>query len=181
MNFQIELTPTHTTVRPVFPEGAFDDFRPKQTVAKLVTSGTEHIVFDLARVGMLDARGLGQIIGAMICAVENGTRFTLRNVTPALLDQLTERGTRVQELEAQQAEWNALRAETTDKLDQDIAFAVEAGILGTPFILVNGRPSSTYLPFLYALGLTAGDARHPVFASLPPPVAEEPGHEGHGH
>ncbi|MGI9592194.1 MAG: cupin [Myxococcota bacterium] len=67
------------------------------------------------------------------------------------------------------------------KLREDIAFAMAAGIMGTPFVLVNGKPSSTYLPFLYALVLTAGDATHPVFASLPPPRADEPGHEGHGH
>jgi len=72
-------------------------------------------------------------------------------------------------------------AETERKLREDIAFAMEAGILGTPFVLVNGRPASSYLPFLYAMALTAGDASHPVFASLPPPVAEETGHEGHGH
>lgn len=71
--------------------------------------------------------------------------------------------------------------ETDAKLREDVAFAMDAGILGTPFVLVNGRPASTYVPFLYALGLTAGDSSHPVFASLPPPVAEESGHEGHAH
>jgi serine/threonine-protein kinase len=90
---------------------------------------------------------------------------------------------RVAERLAPRAEIEACVAspETAGKLREDIAFAMEAGIMGTPFILVNGRPSSTYLPFLYALGLTGGDPGHPVFASLPPPVAGEPGHEGHDH
>jgi anti-anti-sigma regulatory factor len=90
MHFEIEVSPHNTLVRPVLPEGSLDDFRPKQTVAKLVTSGTQHIVFDLARIDLLDARGLGQIIGAMVCALEHGTRFTLRNVSSALIVQLTD-------------------------------------------------------------------------------------------
>jgi serine/threonine-protein kinase len=69
---------------------------------------------------------------------------------------------------------------TQEKLSEDIAFAKEVGLLGTPFILVNSRPTNAYVPFLYALAVTQGNAEHPIFASLPPP-APEAGHEGHAH
>jgi serine/threonine-protein kinase len=70
---------------------------------------------------------------------------------------------------------------TGSKLRQDIDYALETGIQGTPHILVNGRPASTFMPFLYALGMTAGDPSHPAFASLPPPAETGTGHEGHAH
>ena len=69
---------------------------------------------------------------------------------------------------------------TAQKLADDITFAREAGLRGTPYILVNGRPTQAYAPFLYALAVTQGDAEHPLFDSLPPP-SEELGHEGHDH
>lgn len=71
--------------------------------------------------------------------------------------------------------------QTAGLLREDIDYASEAGLQGTPFILVNGKPASTYLPFLYVFAVTAGDLAHPALASLPEPVAEEPGHEGHAH
>ena len=71
--------------------------------------------------------------------------------------------------------------ETQAKIDDDIELAMEAGLQGTPFILVNDRPAPTFVPFLFALVLTGGDAEHPVFDALPEPTAPEPGHEGHAH
>lgn len=90
---------------------------------------------------------------------------------------------RVAERLAPRAELEACVASqaTAEKLRDDIGFAIDGGILGTPFVLVNGRPASTYVPFLYVLALTAGDPSHPAFAALPEPVAEESSHEGHGH
>lgn len=70
--------------------------------------------------------------------------------------------------------------DTEAKLEADIAYAMEGGITGTPFVLVNGVPAPTYLPFLYAMAITEGDADHPVFAQLPPPTEVDP-HAGHDH
>lgn len=70
---------------------------------------------------------------------------------------------------------------TGSKLRADIDYALETGIQGTPHILVNGRPASTFMPFLYALGMTAGDPSHPAFAALPPATETGAGHEGHAH
>jgi len=71
-------------------------------------------------------------------------------------------------------------SQTQAKLSDDIAYAREAGLEGTPFILVNGRPTDAYVPFLYALAVTQGNAEHPIFDSLPAPSAEA-GHAGHDH
>jgi serine/threonine-protein kinase len=58
---------------------------------------------------------------------------------------------------------------TDEKLQSDIAWAIEHQIRGTPLVLLNGREAPAFPPLLYALILTRGDARHPVFASLPTP------------
>lgn len=70
--------------------------------------------------------------------------------------------------------------ETTARLREDIAYALEGGITGTPFVLLNGVPSAAYVPFLYAMAVTEGDVDHPVFADLPEPRATDP-HAGHDH
>ncbi len=72
-------------------------------------------------------------------------------------------------------------AETARKIGDDIELALEAGLQGTPFLLVNGRPTPAFVPLLYALALTGGEVEHPVFDGLPAPVAPQPGHEGHAH
>lgn len=61
--------------------------------------------------------------------------------------------------------------ETEAKLRDDIAWAEEHGIQGTPLVLVNGRRASSFGAFLYALALAGGDPDHPAFAALPPPSA----------
>lgn len=61
--------------------------------------------------------------------------------------------------------------ETHAKLSDDIAWAEEHGITGTPLVLVNGRRASPFPPLLYALVLASGDTEHPAFAALPPPSA----------
>jgi serine/threonine-protein kinase len=65
--------------------------------------------------------------------------------------------------------------ETHAKLRDDIDWAVEQKITGTPLVLVNGRRASAFPPLLYALALASGDAEHPAFATLPPPSVPSEG------
>jgi serine/threonine-protein kinase len=69
---------------------------------------------------------------------------------------------------------------TEARLQDDIAWATELGIEGTPLLLLNGRPVAPFGPLLYALIVTGGDPSHPVFADLPEGVIRDP-HEGHDH
>ncbi len=71
--------------------------------------------------------------------------------------------------------------DTETKLRADIAYAMEFNPEGTPIVALNGKPASPFGPFLYAMGMTGGDASAPAFKSLPAPRAPEPGHEGHAH
>ena len=59
--------------------------------------------------------------------------------------------------------------QTEAKLQDDIAWAAQHGIRGTPLVLVNGRQAPPFLPFLYAMVLSEGDLEHPAFEALPPP------------
>lgn len=69
---------------------------------------------------------------------------------------------------------------TDARLEEDIAWALEHDIEGTPLVLINGRPVAPFGPLLYALILTRGDADHPIFDSLPDGVLRDP-HAGHDH
>jgi serine/threonine-protein kinase len=60
-------------------------------------------------------------------------------------------------------------AETEAKLRDDIAWAAQHDIQGTPLLLVNGREASSSLEFLYAMVLAKANPEHPAFAALPPP------------
>jgi serine/threonine-protein kinase len=62
--------------------------------------------------------------------------------------------------------------ETEAKLQDDIAWAAEHDIQGTPLVLVNGRKGSPFPPFLVAMVLSEGRTQHPAFESLPPPRAQ---------
>lgn len=65
--------------------------------------------------------------------------------------------------------------ETQRKIVQDIAYAAQYHIQGTPLVVVNGREAPAYVPFLYALVLAKGDVNAPGFQSLPAPrPMEEP-------
>ena len=57
-------------------------------------------------------------------------------------------------------------AATQEKLRDDIDWALEHRIRGTPLVLVNGRAAPASATFLYALILSRGDADHPVFQAL---------------
>lgn len=71
-------------------------------------------------------------------------------------------------------------AETARKLQDDVEYAWRYQPEGTPLVVVNGRKATQSGPFLYAMALTGGDAKSPVFERLPPPnLADE--HAGHGH
>jgi serine/threonine-protein kinase len=59
--------------------------------------------------------------------------------------------------------------ETRAKLRDDIEWALEHQIQGTPLVLVNGREAPASLQFLYAIVLAEADPEHPAFAALPPP------------
>jgi serine/threonine-protein kinase len=59
--------------------------------------------------------------------------------------------------------------ETEAKLRDDIAWALQHEIRGTPLLLVNGREVTRSLQFLYALILAEANTQHPAFAVLPPP------------
>ncbi|MDH3212899.1 MAG: DsbA family protein [Myxococcales bacterium] len=56
---------------------------------------------------------------------------------------------------------------TQAKLSDDIAWAMQTGLQGTPHVLVNGRTGSAFAPFLRAIVLAGGDADQPSFSQLP--------------
>ena len=59
--------------------------------------------------------------------------------------------------------------ETEVKLRDDIAWALQHDIQGTPLVLVNGREVPPSLQVLYAMVLAGADPEHPAFSALPPP------------
>jgi protein-disulfide isomerase len=66
---------------------------------------------------------------------------------------------------------------TEAKLADDIEWAIQCDLTGTPLVLVNGRTGSAFAPFLSAIVLAAGDADQPAFAQLPKPrLGESGGH-----
>jgi protein-disulfide isomerase len=67
-------------------------------------------------------------------------------------------------------------AETEAKLRDDIAWALQHDIHGTPLLLINGRVASSSLEFLYAMVLAKANPEHPAFATLPPPRLQAHSH-----
>jgi protein-disulfide isomerase/uncharacterized membrane protein len=65
---------------------------------------------------------------------------------------------------------------TADKLAEDVAYASNFPVAGTPIVLVNGRLGSNLAPFLLAVILAEGNLDHPAFRDLPPPRLDSPGH-----
>jgi len=59
--------------------------------------------------------------------------------------------------------------ETATRLADDIDWAFEYDIQGTPMILLNGRKVDAFAPLLYALVLTRGESSSPAFDALPTP------------
>jgi serine/threonine-protein kinase len=64
---------------------------------------------------------------------------------------------------------------TQAKLADDIRWAMQSRLKGTPLVLVNGRTGSAFAPFLRAIVLAGGDADRPAFAKLPEPGIPKPG------
>ena len=73
--------------------------------------------------------------------------------------------------------------ETTRKLQEDITYAQQHNLRGTPLVLINGREASAGVPaFLYALILANGDPDAPAFRVLPPPPPRGlQAHDDHAH
>ena len=61
---------------------------------------------------------------------------------------------------------------TRHALAEDIRLARPYDPEGTPIVAVDGRRGTSFGPFLYAMILTGGEARHPAFRALPPPNPE---------
>ncbi|MEM8929615.1 MAG: thioredoxin domain-containing protein [Acidobacteriota bacterium] len=56
--------------------------------------------------------------------------------------------------------------ETGAKLREDTDYAARYDIRGTPLVLIDGRQVPAFLPAIYALILTGGDASHPALGAL---------------
>jgi protein-disulfide isomerase len=110
--------------------------------------------------------------GAMVCLEGHPQAFELAGRIFAEQGSLT--AERVFELVAPALARPQLEAclandETRERLSADIRAAAALGIEGTPLVLVNRREVPSFAPLLYVLVLTAGEADHPVLASLPAP------------
>lgn len=58
---------------------------------------------------------------------------------------------------------------TQAAIDDDIAWAVEHELEGTPLVLINGKKGTSFGPFVFAMILAGGDEKSPIFEGLPPP------------
>ena len=58
---------------------------------------------------------------------------------------------------------------TDNMLQDDIDYAMEHHIQGTPLVVINGRQAPGYPPFIYAMIIAGGDAGAEGFKVLPPP------------
>lgn len=65
--------------------------------------------------------------------------------------------------------------ETEAKLREDIRWAEQHHIQGTPLVLLNGRKASSFGVFLYVILLNEGNPEHPAFDQLPPPSSRVTG------
>ncbi|MEE2902607.1 MAG: thioredoxin domain-containing protein [Myxococcota bacterium] len=73
--------------------------------------------------------------------------------------------------------------ETKRKLEDDIKYAMQYDLHGTPLVLLNGKEVQPIGALLFALMLAEGNLDAPAFKSLPPPspAAFRDPHEGHAH
>ena len=112
----------------------------------------------------------------LICLAGSPKGNIVRN---ALFDE--QRGLskeRVWEIAAQNEEQRAslekcvASPDTASTLRRDIDFAVQHHIEGTPLVVINGRQSPAFPPFIYAMIIAAGDSNAAGFRVLPPPRPE---------
>ena len=59
--------------------------------------------------------------------------------------------------------------QTAQRLQQDIQYAQDYKIQGTPLVLLNGHEGMPIPAFLYAMVLAGGNGNAQAFAALPPP------------
>ncbi len=69
--------------------------------------------------------------------------------------------------------------ETAAKLKEDIAYAEEHDIHGTPLVLINGKKANQFPLFVYAMVLAGGNPDHAAFADLPAPRPPKPHNHPH--
>lgn len=65
--------------------------------------------------------------------------------------------------------------ETEQKLQEDITYANEHEIQGTPLLLFNGKKAPPLGPFIFAMILSEGNPNHPAFSILPKAMPPPPG------
>jgi serine/threonine-protein kinase len=63
--------------------------------------------------------------------------------------------------------------DTTSRINEDVAYAKQHDIHGTPLVVVNGRGVLPSVPFLYALTMMDGNADAPAFNVLPKPRPQQ--------
>ena len=59
--------------------------------------------------------------------------------------------------------------QTAAALKEDIDYAMQHHIEGTPLVVINGRQAPNYPPFIYAMIIAGGDSNAAGFKVLPPP------------
>ena len=63
--------------------------------------------------------------------------------------------------------------DTQARISEDVAYAKQHDIHGTPLVVVNGRSVLPSVPFLYVLAMTDGNANAPAFNVLPQPRPQQ--------
>jgi serine/threonine-protein kinase len=63
--------------------------------------------------------------------------------------------------------------DTVTRIQEDVTYAQQHDIHGTPLVVVNGRGVLPSIPFLYALAMTDGNPDAPAFKVLPAPRPQQ--------
>jgi serine/threonine-protein kinase len=63
---------------------------------------------------------------------------------------------------------------TATMLQDDIDYAMQHHIQGTPLVVINGRKAPSFPPFIYAMIIAGGDSDAAGFKVLPPPKVQAP-------
>ena len=111
---------------------------------------------------------------ALVCLKDHGSYATVRDLFFAQQQSLTgESVRRMVESTVGQGKKEVLAcmksAQSLALLREDVAYASQFDVHGTPVVLINGRLGNAAPPFLAAIIMAKGDPQHPAFASLPPP------------
>ncbi|MET0403344.1 MAG: thioredoxin domain-containing protein [Cystobacter sp.] len=119
---------------------------------------------------------------AQICLEDAPDYWQLREKLFAAQRSLTSRGAVLDVLASGSVsradlESCMLRPDTERKLREDIAYARQHDLHGTPLVVVNGREASAFPVFLYALVLADGNPDASGFGVLPAPRNLQAHHE----